>query len=418
MELAVSSWYHEAINKLASGSGSGSDVADLYERSLIVHEQLRGKIGVLNKMPISNRHDLALAYTPGVARPCEVIAKDPGKAYDLTIKHNSVAVVSDGSAVLGLGNIGALAAIPVMEGKCLLFREFAGIDAWPICLNTQDTDELIATVRHIAPVFGGINLEDISAPRCFEVENRLQDLGIPVFHDDQHGTAIVLLAALINAGRVLDRLLGDLRVVINGAGAAGTAIAKLLRCVGHDPSVCIPVKDIIVCDSKGAIHRAREDLSPEKQALLPFTNRGHQQGTLKQILVGADVFIGVSRGNLLNAEDVRVMADEPIILAMANPVPEIMPDEARAAGAAVVGTGRSDFPNQVNNVLAFPGIFRGALDARATAISDEMKITAAHALAETVADPTPDRILPDPLDKTVAPRVARAVSETWAKNRH
>ncbi len=320
--------------------------------------------------------------------------------------------------MLGLGNIGALAAIPVMEGKCLLFREFAGIDAWPICLNTQDTDELIATVRHIAPVFGGINLEDMSAPRCFEVENRLQDLGIPVFHDDQHGTAIVLLAALINAGRVLDRLLGDLRVVINGAGAAGTAIAKLLRCVGHDPSVCIPVKDIIVCDSKGAIHRAREDLSPVKQALLPFTNRGHQQGTLKQILVGADVFIGVSRGNLLNAEDIGVMADDPIILAMANPVPEIMPDEARAAGAAVVGTGRSDFPNQVNNVLAFPGIFRGALDARATAISDEMKITAAHALAETVAEPTPDRILPDPLDKTVAPRVARAVSETWAKNRH
>ena len=388
---------------------------DLYERSLIVHEHLRGKIGVMNKMPVLTRDDLSLAYTPGVARPCEVIAKDPRKAYDLTLKRNAVAVVSDGSAVLGLGNIGPAAAIPVMEGKCLLFREFGEIDAWPICLDTQDPDEIITIVRAIAPVFAGVNLEDISAPRCFAIEAALQDLGIPVFHDDQHGTAIVLLAALLNAARVVDRELTEMKVVINGAGAAGTAIARLLECVGQDPDICVPVQDVVVCDSKGAIHRGRDDLSPVKQQLLDYTNRHNRSGNLHDVLAGADVFIGVSKGNLLSGDDVRMMADRPIILAMANPIPEIMPDEALSAGAAVVGTGRSDFPNQVNNVLAFPGIFRGALNAQAAVISERMKIAAAHALAATIDEPTADRILPDPLDKRVAPRIASAVADTYCR---
>ena len=386
-------------------------MGDFYERSAIIHEQLRGKIGIVNKIPIEGQDDLSTAYTPGVARPCEMIAADPGRARDLTIKHNTVAVVSDGSAVLGLGNIGALAAIPVMEGKALLFKEFAHIDAWPICLDTQDTDEIVDTVRRIAPVFGGINLEDIAAPRCFEVEQNLQDLGIPVFHDDQHGTAIVLLAALINSSRVLDRKLERMRVVVSGAGAAGTAIARMLRCVNYDPDVCTPVEDIIVCDSQGIVHEGRQGLAPEKQELLNYTNRDNRKGSLRQALEGADVFIGVSKGNLLNGDDVGVMAAGPIILAMANPVPEIMPDEARKAGAAIVGTGRSDFPNQVNNVLAFPGIFRGALDAGATAIDGVMKLAAAHALADAVGDPGPDKILPTPLDRTVAPKLAAAVQE-------
>jgi len=386
-------------------------VSDYFERSVIVHEQLRGKIGVINKMPIESQDDLATAYTPGVARPCELIAADGSRARDLTIKHNTVAVVSDGSSVLGLGNIGALAAIPVMEGKALLFKEFANIDAWPICLDTQDTNEIVTTVRHLAPVFGGINLEDIAAPRCFEVEDRLQDLGIPVFHDDQHGTAIVLLAALLNSMRVLGRDLTNMRVVINGAGAAGTAIARLLRCVNFDPNICNPVKDVIVCDSKGAIYKERPGLTPEKEALLAYTNRENRSGTLQEVLPGTDVFIGVSRGDLLKADDIRTMAADPIILPMANPIPEIMPDQARTGGAVIVGTGRSDFPNQVNNVLAFPGIFRGALDAGAVAINGSMKLAAAHALANAVEDPTPDKILPNPLDRTVAPRVAVAVQE-------
>lgn len=386
---------------------SGTD--DFNQRSVIIHEQLRGKIGIYNKMPVSTRDDLSLAYTPGVAEPCRVIAQNRSRTRDLTIKRNSVAVVSDGSAVLGLGNIGPYAAIPVMEGKAMLFREFAGIDAWPICVDTQDTQEIIDTVTRIAPVFGGINLEDISAPRCFEIEHRLQDLGIPVFHDDQHGTAIVLLAALINAAKITRRDLTEMNIVINGGGAAGTAIARLLRCVGHDPRVCQPVKDVVVCDSQGAIHRNREALSPEKTALLAYTNRHDREGRLQDVIVGADAFIGVSRGNLLTANDVKSMAADPIILAMANPIPEIMPDTARAAGAAIVGTGRSDFPNQVNNVLAFPGIFRGALDAEATRITEEMKIAAARALAACVDNPTADMILPDPLDRTVAPRIAAAI---------
>lgn len=385
-------------------------MADFFERSLIIHEQLRGKLGIQSRVPILTRDDLAVAYTPGVARPCEVIAADPARARDLTIKRNTVAVVSDGSAVLGLGNIGPYGAIPVMEGKAILFKEFANIDAWPICLDTQDTDAIVETVRRIAPVFGGINLEDIAAPRCFEIESRLQDLGIPVFHDDQHGTAIVLLAGLINAAKVLGRDVADLKIVINGAGAAGTAIARLLRCVGHDPNVCVPVKDVIVCDSQGAIHRGREGLSPYKQELLSYTNRDSRGGSLKEVLVGTDVFIGVSKGNLITTADVRTMNDDAIVLAMANPVPEIMPDDAVAGGAAIVGTGRSDFPNQVNNVLVFPGIFRGALDAGATSISEEMKVTAARALAACVESPTADRILPDALDRTVAPRIAAAVA--------
>ncbi|MEM8865346.1 MAG: NADP-dependent malic enzyme [Planctomycetota bacterium] len=384
-------------------------MSDFDERSLHLHEQLRGKVAIHGKLPVETRDDLSLVYTPGVARPCEVISDDVSRARDLTIKRNTVAVVSDGSAVLGLGNIGPHAAIPVMEGKALLFKKFADIDAWPICLDTQDTEEIISTVRRIAPVFGGVNLEDISAPRCFEVERRLQDLGIPVFHDDQHGTAIVLLAALFNAAKVIGRELSELRVVINGAGAAGTAIARLLRCVGHDPKVCVPVRDVIVCDSKGAIHSQRGNLSPEKRELLAYTNRDGRQGTLPEVIAGQDVFIGVSKGNLLTRDHIRSMAADPIILAMANPVPEIMPDLAKEAGAAVVGTGRSDFPNQVNNVLVFPGIFRGALDCGAEQITEEMKIAAAKELAACVNRPTADHVLPEPMDMSVAPRVAAAV---------
>lgn len=384
---------------------------DFYEKSLILHEQLRGKIEVTSKAPIETQDDLAVSYTPGVARPCEAIAEDIEKAHTLTIKHNSVAIVSDGSAVLGLGNIGAYAAIPVMEGKAMLFKQFAGIDAWPLCLDTQDTEAIIQTIRYLAPVFGGINLEDIGAPRCFEIEARLQDLGIPVFHDDQHGTAIVLLAALVNACKVTGRSLPQVNVVINGAGAAGSAIAQLLSCTGSNSNRCISVKDIIICDSKGAIGPNRTDLNQQKQVLLEHSNRAGRDGSLRDVLEGADVFIGVSRGGLLTASDIKLMAPSAIVFAMANPVPEIMPEEARAGGAAVVGTGRSDFPNQVNNVLAFPGIFRGALDAGAKVINDEMKYAAAEALADIVDEPSIDKVIPDPLDKSVAHTVAKAVAE-------
>lgn len=384
---------------------------DYGERSLIVHEQLRGKIGTSAKLRVETKDDLSVVYTPGVARPCEVIAADPSKAWDLTIKRNTVGVVTDGSAVLGLGNIGPLASLPVMEGKALLFKQYAGIDAFPICLDTQDTEEIIETVRRIAPVFGGINLEDISAPRCFEIEARLQDIGIPVFHDDQHGTAIVLLAAILNAAKVLGKDPADFKVVINGAGAAGTAIAGLLRCIGQDPNVCTPVRDVLICDSKGIIHRERDNLTPEKMALLTHSNQENKSGTLFDALKGADVFVGVSKGGILKAEHVKEMADGAIVLAMANPEPEIYPDEARVGGAAIVGTGRSDFPNQVNNVLAFPGIFRGALDVMAPRITPEMKIAAARALADAVREPRADKILPSPLDPTVAPLIAKAVAK-------
>ncbi len=386
-------------------------MSDYYERSKILHEQLRGKISVHNKLPIGSRDDLSLAYTPGVAKPCELISEDPDSAYKLTVKGNSVAVITDGSAVLGLGDIGPLAALPVMEGKALLFREFGKIDAWPICVDTNDPKKIIETCRLIAPSFGGINLEDISAPRCFEIEEKLQDLGIPVFHDDQHGTAIVLLAALINSSKVTSQSLDTMSVIINGSGAAGIAIAKLISGVSSESQELQAVADVIVCDSKGAISSDRTDLNTEKQKLLEFTNKNNISGSVKEVINGANVFIGVSKGNVISAEDVQTMAQDPIILAMANPTPEIMPDEAKKGGALVIGTGRSDFPNQVNNVLVFPGIFRGALDARSPVINNAMKLAAAKALAESVPNNelSTDKILPHPLDRTVAPMIAKAV---------
>jgi malate dehydrogenase (oxaloacetate-decarboxylating) len=391
-------------------------VKDYYAASLALHIKHKGKIAVRSKIPVKTKDDLSTVYSPGVAAPCLEIAKNPEAAYLYTIKSNTVAVISDGSAVLGLGNIGALAAIPVMEGKAMLFKKFAGIDAFPICLDTQNTDEIVNTIRNIAPVFGGINLEDIAAPRSFEVEERLQDLGIPVFHDDQHGTAIVVMAALINSAKVLKKKLNDMKIVINGAGAAGVAIAKLLKGYGTvDP--LISVRDIILCDRKGILHQSREDLNESKKATLEFTNFEGIHGTVRDALHGADVFIGVSEGNLLVADDIRVMAKNPIVLALANPTPEIMPEEAYKGGAAIVGTGRSDMPNQVNNVLGFPGIFRGALDARATKITIEMKLAAAHAIASCVEKPTRDTIIPTSLDKKVAQRVAKAVFKEAMKEK-
>jgi len=383
---------------------------DLFEQSLAMHQRYRGKLAVVPKVPLVSKDDLSRAYSPGVARPCQVIAQDPKQSFALTMRGNTVAVVTDGTAVLGLGNIGPTAAMPVMEGKAALFKAFADVDAVPICADVDSDAALIALVKAIAPGFGGINLEDIAAPRCFVVEDALQDLGIPVFHDDQHGTAIVLLAGLINAARVVGKKLEDLRVVINGAGAAGSAIARILLCIGLDPTACIPVRQVLVCDSKGIISPAREDLNPFKRSLLSFTNPAQVSGDLQAALKGADVFIGVSVGNLLDRNDIRLMAKDPIILAMANPTPEIMPDEARAGGAAIIGTGRGDLPNQVNNVLVFPGLFRGALDARAPRITGAMQLAAVHALADAVLEPTPDKILPDPLDRSVASRIAAAVA--------
>lgn len=361
-------------------------------------------------MDVRTSEHLSLVYSPGVAAPCLEIAKDPEKVWEYTIKSNCVAIVTDGSAVLGLGNIGAAASIPVMEGKAMLFRLFGHINAFPICLDTQDTDEIVETIRRIAPVFGGINLEDIAAPRSFEIEERLQDLGIPVFHDDQHGTAIVVLAALINAAKVLGKELSELKVVINGAGAAGVAIARLLRCVDNeDNSTCVPVKEIILCDSKGILSSKRDDMNSSKMATLTYTNPNDISGTVYDALVGADVFIGVSVGEMMTAEHVRTMAKDPIIFACANPTPEIMPEEAYKGGAAIVGTGRSDLPNQVNNVLGFPGIFRGALDARAKRITPKMKLAAAYAIAECMPFPTRDMIIPPALNEMVAFKVAEAV---------
>ncbi len=384
---------------------------DYFTEALKLHKKLEGKIETALKMDITTKEELSLVYSPGVAQPCLEIAQNPEAVYDYTIKKNTVAVISDGSAVLGLGNIGAKAAIPVMEGKAMLFKKFAGLNAFPICLDTQDTDEIVETVRRIAPVFGGINLEDISAPRCFEIEDRLQDLGIPVFHDDQHGTAIVVLAGLINAAKVVGKNFFDLQVVINGAGAAGGAICRLLKCIGDSESMaCTAVKDIIVCDSKGIIDRKRNNLTPDKLHLLQYTNEGDMSGTVKDAIRGADVFIGVSVKNLLTADDVRTMAENPIIFALANPTPEIMPEEAYAGGAAVVATGRSDMPNQVNNVLGFPGIFRGALDAKATRITFAMKLAAAYAIADSVENATREYIIPSSLDMDVPKRVAAAVA--------
>lgn len=382
---------------------------DFFKESIVLHRERRGKWEIKTKVSLASHDDLSLAYSPGVAAVSELIAKTPSEAYQLTMKGNSIAIVSDGSAVLGLGNIGPDGALPVMEGKAILFKEFANIDGVPIVLDTSSPEEVINTVKIIAPTFGGINLEDIAAPNSFIIESALQDIGIPVFHDDQHGTAIVLLAALMNASKVVNKPLENMHVVINGAGAAGTAIARLLRCIGQEPGVCVSVKASYIADSKGIISQDREDLNIYKKELLKYTNPENLSGTLQDALKGADVFIGVSKGNILSAYDIKQMAKDPIILAMANPIPEIMPDIALAAGAAVVGTGRSDFPNQVNNVLVFPGIFRGALNAQATHITAAMKIAAAKALASTVENPLADKILPDPLDKSVAGIVANAV---------
>jgi malate dehydrogenase (oxaloacetate-decarboxylating) len=387
---------------------------EYYKQSLALHKRLAGKIETAIKIDIETKEDLSLLYSPGVAQPCIEISKDPSSVYDYTLKGNTIAIVSDGSAILGIGNLGALAAIPVMEGKAMLFKKFGGVNAFPICLDTQDTEEIIETIRRIAPVFGGINLEDISSPRCFEIEERLQDLGIPVFHDDQHGTAIVVLAGLINACKVVGKNLSDLKVVINGAGAAGIAITRMLKCIGYDDTIeCTPVRDVIVCDTKGIIHSGRKDLNKVKIGLLDYTNNDDISGSLKDALQNADVFIGVSGPGMLHENEVHTMASDPIIFACANPTPEITPEEAYKGGAAIFGTGRSDLPNQVNNVLAFPGLFRGALNAKATCITPGMKLAAAYAIAECVENPTRDRIIPCILDLTVADKVAVAVSKAW-----
>ncbi|MFW5757219.1 MAG: NAD(P)-dependent malic enzyme [Bacteroidota bacterium] len=389
---------------------------DYNKESLELHRQLSGKIEIINKTKVLSTDDLSKVYSPGVAGPSLEIERYPETVYDLTIKGNTVAVVSDGSAVLGLGNIGALASLPVMEGKCMLFKRFAGINAFPICLNTQDSDEIVKTIKNIAPVFGGINLEDIAAPRCFYIEKQLQDIGIPVFHDDQHGTAIVVLAGLINASKLLNKDIADMKVVINGAGAAGVAITKLLRCIDLEDSECVSVKQILVCDSKGIISQERKDLSSEKKELLQYTNLRNISGRLEDALENADVFIGVSKGNLLTQNHIRSMAKNPVIFALANPTPEIFPEEALASGAAIVATGRSDYPNQVNNVLAFPGIFRAALDVRAKKITPSMKIAAAYALARTLKNPDFNHIITSSLDKETALQVAHAVREAYNKS--
>lgn len=377
-------------------------MSNIYEESLALHLKHQGKLATNSKVALTSKHDLSLAYTPGVAEACRVISQDPKQTKTLTLKGNTVAVISDGSAVLGLGNIGAKAAIPVMEGKCILFKEFADIDAFPICLDTQDEEEIIQTIKKIAPVFGAINLEDISAPRCFSIEKRLKaELDIPIMHDDQHGTATVVLAALINALKLKNLEKEEVKIVINGAGSAGTAIADLLYQANF--------KNIIVCDKQGAIYQGRTDLNTSKAELAAFTNVNKQRGALTEILKEADVFIGVSGPGLLTVDMIKQMTTQPIIFALANPIPEIMPEEAQAAGAFIVASGRSDFPNQVNNVLAFPGIFRGAIDNQVDQITDAMLIQAAYNLAALVSEPRPDYILPDPFDKRVVQAVSQAI---------
>ena len=378
----------------------------LQEKALEMHREWNGKLETTAKAHVNSREDLSIAYTPGVAEPCKVIAKDKEAAYTYTIKANTVAVVSDGSAVLGLGNIGALAAMPVMEGKAVLFKEFGGVNAVPICLDTQDTEEIIQTVVNIAPAFGGINLEDISAPRCFEIESRLKELlDIPVFHDDQHGTAIVVLAGIINAMKVTGKKKEDVQVVVNGAGSAGVAITKLLLTYGFP--------HVTMCDKEGIIGEHSENLNWMQKEMAKVTNLEKKTGTLADALKGADIFVGVSAPGIVTKEMVSSMNSDSILFAMANPVPEIMPDLAKEAGAKVVGTGRSDFPNQVNNVVAFPGIFRGALEGRATQITEEMKLAAAHAIAGLVPEEelSEDNILPEAFDPRVADAVSQAVKE-------
>jgi len=377
---------------------------DIYKKSLDLHRLHGGKIEVVSKVPLTCKEELSLAYTPGVAEVSREIGRDEKLAYDYTIKGNTVAVVSDGSAILGLGNLGAHAAIPVMEGKAAIFREFAGIDAFPICVNTQDTEEIIALVKNIAPCFGGINLEDISAPRCFEIEERLRaELPIPVMHDDQHGTSTIVLAGLINALKLRGSTKENVRVVMNGAGAAGTATTIILLAYGFE--------NVIVCDSKGALYDGRANLNMEKQTLARATNPEKVQGELHEVLRDSDIFIGVSKGGLLTGEMVRTMAKNPIIFALANPIPEIMPDVAKEAGAFIVATGRSDFPNQINNSLAFPGIFRGALDNRIKQFKQKMFIDAAHAIAEYVKDPQPDQVLPEAFDRGIVDVIKNVIRD-------
>ncbi|WP_121663037.1 NAD(P)-dependent malic enzyme [Metabacillus litoralis] len=379
----------------------------LREEALHIHRVNKGKLESKSKIPVKNAYDLSLAYSPGVAEPCKDIYDDKSKVYDYTMKGNMVAVVSDGTAVLGLGNIGPEAALPVMEGKAVLFKSFAGVDAFPICLNTTDIDEIVNTVKLLEPTFGGVNLEDIAAPNCFVIEERLKkETNIPIFHDDQHGTAIVTVAGLVNALKLVGKSMSNIRVVANGAGAAGIAIIKLLYSYG--------VRDIIMCDTKGAIFENRSHgMNNVKSEVAKYTNRDQLEGSLSDVIKGADVFIGVSVEGALSKEMVQSMNENPIIFAMANPVPEIMPNEAKEAGAKVIGTGRSDFPNQVNNVLAFPGIFRGALDVRATHINEKMKIAAVEAIAALVSekDLSPDYVIPAPFDPRVAPAVASAVAK-------
>jgi malate dehydrogenase (oxaloacetate-decarboxylating) len=389
----------------------GEIYLSIYDDSLKFHEEMKGKIEVISRVKVETSLDLTLAYTPGVAQPCLEIEKDPDKSYLYTRRWNTIAVVSDGTAVLGLGDIGALASMPVMEGKCVLFKSFGDVDAFPIVVNTKDVDEIVETVYRISPSFGGINLEDISAPRCFEVERKLKEkLDIPVFHDDQHGTAIVTLAGLINGLKIVNKKLADLKIVVNGAGAAGTSVTKLLISSG--------VKNIIICDRKGAINRMRDGLDRSKLELSQITNPNNITGKLDEVIKGADVFIGVSAPGALTVEMVKTMNRDSIIFAMANPTPEIFPEEAKSGGARVIGTGRSDFPNQINNVLAFPGIFRGALDVRASDINEEMKVAAAYAIANSIPDIelNEDYIIPKAFDPNVKKNVTEAVKAAAIKS--
>ena len=384
---------------------------DNKEKALLCHKEWNGKLETVAKSKVKTREDLAIAYTPGVAEPCKVIAEDKTAAYTYTWKANTVAVVSDGSAVLGLGNIGPYAAMPVMEGKCVLFKEFGGVDAIPLCVRSKDVDDIVNTVRLLAGSFGGVNLEDISAPRCFEIEKKLKECcDIPIFHDDQHGTAVITLAGVINALKLVGKKLDEVKIVTSGAGAAGIAIIRLLISMG--------LKNVIMTDRKGAIYEGRDGLNPIKEEMAKITNYNHEKGTLAEVIKGADIFIGVSAPGTLTPDMVRTMAKDPIIFACANPTPEIFPDEAKAAGAAVVSTGRSDYPNQVNNVLCFPGIFRGALDVRASDINDEMKVAAAYAIAGLVSDEelNADYILPAAFDPRVKDAVAAAVAEAARKS--
>ena len=376
----------------------------IYDESLKFHEEKRGKIEVVSRVEVNSVQSMSLAYTPGVAQPCLEIQKDPDKAYIYTRKWNTVAIVSDGTAVLGLGDIGPLASLPVMEGKAVLFKTFGDVDAIPILVDTKDTNEIVNTILAIAPTFGGINLEDISAPRCFEIEKRLKEkLDIPVFHDDQHGTAIVVLAALLNAMKIVNKPISTLKVIINGSGAAGNSIAKLLMSSG--------ISNVIMCDRKGALYRGMEARDAEKQSMAEVTNPHNMKGTLSEVIESADVFIGVSAAGVLTAEMVRTMNKDAVVFAMANPTPEIFPEEAKAGGARIIGTGRSDYPNQINNVLAFPGIFRGALDVRAKEINEEMKVAAAYAIANSIPENalTDEYIMPPAFDRNVQMQVAEAV---------